>query len=338
MKTVTVSACLSLVLAATLAGCASDSPGDGDTSNDAASPGTGTQITNCGATLTITEPPQRALAMEQNATEILLSLGLADRMIGTSYQTDPVLPELADDYADVPVLADLYPNREAVLDAAPDFVYSTFTSAYGPDAAGARADLAALDIPAYLSRFACEDPATGEAEVDFDGIFAEITEIATIFGVAERGEQLVAEQRARLDAATSSAAGQSSADTDLLWYYSGTATPYVAGSGGLPAAISARLGVTNAYGDADQTWPAGSWEDIAARNPDVIVLADLTRGGDGDSAQSKIDFLRGNPTTAQLDAVKAGRFITVSGSSMDPSVRSVTAVEAVAAGLKELTD
>ncbi|WP_326551131.1 ABC transporter substrate-binding protein [Micromonospora sp. NBC_01813] len=342
MKTVTVSSWLVLALAATLAGCTSTSAstGDGGTDADATPAGTGTvEITNCGATLTIDEAPQRALTMEQNATEIMLSLGLADRMIGTSYQTDPVLPELADAYADVPVLADLYPNREAVLEAAPDFVYSTFTSAYGPDAAGPRADLAALDVPAYLSRFACEEPATGEAAVHFDGIFAEITEIATIFGVAEQGEQLVTDQQDRLAAAVEAAqAAQAAPDTDLLWYYSGTATPYVAGSGGLPAAISELLDVTNAYGDAEQTWPAGSWEEIAARNPDVIVLADLTRGGDGDSAQAKIDYLRSNPTTAQLDAVKAGRFITVSGSSMDPSIRSVTAVEAVAAGLTELTE
>ena len=46
------------------------------------------------------------------------------------------------------------------------------------------------------------------------------------------------------------------------------------------------------------TWPAGNWEQIAARDPDWIVVADLTRGGDGDSAQAKIDFLRSNPLTA----------------------------------------
>lgn len=311
-----------------LTGCA----GGGSSAEVPAGTEPAIRITNCGRTLDIAEPPRQALAMEQNATEILLTLGLADRMIGTSYQTDPVLPELADDYAKVPVLAKLYPNREAVLAAEPDLVYSTFTSAYGPDAAGPRTDLATVGVPAYLSRFACEEPAAGEPVVTFDGIFAEVMEVATIFAVAERGEQVAAEQRARLTAATA----QVPADTDLLWYYSGTATPYVAGSGGLPAAISTHLGVTNVYSDAAQTWPAGSWEEIADRNPDVIVLADLTRGGDGDTAQSKIDYLRSNPTTAQLDAVQANRFVTVPGSSMDPSIRSVTAVEAVAAGLAEL--
>ncbi|MDP9792760.1 iron complex transport system substrate-binding protein [Catenuloplanes nepalensis] len=323
MKTVVIS-----VLAVTLgvaAGCARSESEAAPTASAAA-------VTSCGMPLTIAAPPQRALALEQNATEILLTLGLADRMAGTSYQTDPVLPELKAAYDAVPVLARLYPNREAVLAAKPDFIYSTFTSAFAADAAGPRADLQQLSVPAYLSRFACEDPAAGETAVGFDGILAEIEEIAGIFGVAEKGAQIVADQRARL-AAT---AGAGSAGTDVLWYYSGTATPYVAGQNGLPAAISTHLGVTNAYGDAEQAWPAGSWEEIAQRNPDVIVLADLTRGGDGDSARSKRDFLKQNAVTKNLDAVRNDRFITVSGSSMDPSIRSITAAEQVAAGLKEL--
>jgi iron complex transport system substrate-binding protein len=46
-----------------------------------------------------------------------------------------------------------------------------------------------------------------------------------------------------------------------------------------------------------------------------------------------MDFLRSNPVTSKLDAVKAGRFITVPGSSLDPSVRSIDALEAVNARL-----
>ncbi|MEV4626760.1 ABC transporter substrate-binding protein [Micromonospora sp. NPDC049523] len=291
-------------------------------------------VSSCGLPLTVPAPPGRAVALEQNATEIMLTLGLADRMIGTSYQTDPVLPELRGDYDRVPVLAKLYPSREAVRAANPDFVYSTYSSAYAPDAAGERKELGGLGVPAYLSAFACEDQAIAKDEVTFDGIFAEVRDIATIFGVPAKGDQVVAGQQARLDAAKRT--GTAAPDTSLLWYYSGTSTPYVAGHGGLPDTISSLLGATNAFTDAKQKWPAGNWEEIARRNPDVIVLADLTRGGDGDSAQSKIDFLRKNPVTAKLDAVVNGRFISVSGSSMDPSIRSVGALEQVSAGLHTL--
>ena len=76
--------------------------------------------------------------MEQNTTEIMLTLGLADRMAGTAYRTDPVLTELKRDYDKVPVLAAQYPGREALLAAKPDFVYSMRASAYAPDAGGVR--------------------------------------------------------------------------------------------------------------------------------------------------------------------------------------------------------
>ncbi|GAA0242214.1 ABC transporter substrate-binding protein [Cryptosporangium japonicum] len=314
-------------LVAAVAACGGPPTDAGDTTASAAP----TAIENCGQRVTVTTAPRRAITLEQNATEILLSLGLADRMVGTSYQTDPVLPALADEYRTVPVLAKLYPAREAVLTAKPDFLYSTFTSAYAPDAAGPRADHAALGIPAYLSPFACENPADGRATMTFDALFDQIREVATLFGVPDRGDELVAEQRKRLDAAV--ATGTSSHGTSALWYYSGTSTPYVAGRNGVPAAISTLLGLDNVYGDAEQTWPAGSWETIASRDPDVIVLADLTRGGDGDSAASKIAYLKKNPATARLTAVRGNRFVTVSGSSMDPSIRSVDAVEQVSAGL-----
>jgi len=267
MKTVVI-----IVLAAgVLSGCA------GAQAEPAAAPASShpaVTITNCGARVTVAAPPKRAVAMEQNATEILLSLGLAGRMAGTSYQTDPVLPQLRAAYDSVPVLAKLYPSREKVLEAQPDFVYSTFTSAYAGDAAGPRKDLARLNVPAYLSRFACEDPAAGEETVTFDGILAEIREVATLFGVPGEGERLAADQQSRLAAAVQRAQGHSG--KSVLFHYSGTTTPYVAGPGGVPAAISDKLGLRNAYGDAQQRWPAGSWERIAARNPDVIVLADLT--------------------------------------------------------------
>ncbi|ARQ71884.1 ABC transporter substrate-binding protein [Streptomyces marincola] len=311
--------------------CSADGAGR-EAGEDGARNGVG--VTSCGRELAIAEPPERAIALEQNATEIMLALGLEDRMIGTSYQTDPVLGTLADAYARVPVLADQYPSRETVLAEEPDFLFSTLSSAFAPDAAGERADWAGLDVPAYLSGHDCEDPALTWEEDTHEALFAEITEIAEVFGVPERGADLVDSLSRRLDTALATA--PDATGLDLMWYYSGTSTPHIAGAGGLPSTTSRSLGARNAFDDVDQKWFAGAWEDIAERNPDVIVLADLTRGGDGDSAAAKEDFLRSHPAASRLDAVRADRIITVPGSAMDPSVRSVGAVEALSEGLADL--
>jgi iron complex transport system substrate-binding protein len=307
-----------------LVGCAGPPP------PDVVPAAAGTTVQSCGATLEFAEPPRRAVALEQNATEILLSLGLADRMAGTSYRTDPVLDELGDDYDRVPVLAERYPSREALLTAEPDFTYSTFASAYAADAAGSREDLAALGVPAYLSAHSCEGRAPGP--VTFEAVEQDITDIGTVFGVPDRAEELVATQRARLEAA----APATPSGRSVLWYYSGTSTPNVAGSGGLATTMSDVLGLRNAFDDAGQAWVGGSWEEVAERDPEIIVLADLTRGGEGDSAQSKIDFLRTHPVASQLRAVRDDAVVVVPGSTLDPSIRSVAAVETVGAWLREV--
>ncbi|MET8867419.1 ABC transporter substrate-binding protein [Nonomuraea sp. NPDC004580] len=290
------------------------------------------RVTSCGLPLEIPAPPRRAVAMEQNAAEIMLSLGLAGRMAGTAYRTDPVLPELAPDYAKVPVLAARYPGREALLAAKPDFVYSMRASAFAPEAAGSRQDLAKLGVPAYLSANDCEDQALIPAHAEFEAIFKEIDDIATVFGVRERGQAVVAGLRRRLRTAERA----EHLDADVMWYYSGTRTPAIAGGTGLPGTITRLLGARNAFADVEQQWAEGNWEEIAARDPDVIVLADLTRGGDGDSAEAKKRFLRSDPVAARLTAVRNDRFIVVPGSSVDPSIRAVTAVEQVGRGLTRL--
>ncbi|MFH8410347.1 ABC transporter substrate-binding protein [Streptomyces sp. NPDC018019] len=332
MKIIFIRGLVAAGLAVTLAGCATS--GAPDSAEGGETRPSSTVLTSCGRKLKVAAPPERAISLEQNATEIMLSLGLEDRMVATSYQTDPVLPHLAAQYKKVPVLARQYAHHEATLAKEPDFLYSTLSSAFADDAAGSRAAWQKLGVPAYLSVHDCENPGHTPDKVTFDAVFDEIKDIATVFGVGERGEKVVGDLRDRLERAV--AAAPKDIDAKVMWYYAGTSTPYVAGRGGLPSTVSKLTGVANVFDDIGQKWPEGNWEEIAERNPDVIVLADLTRGGDGDSAEAKKRFLRTNPVTAKLDAVRANRFIVVPGSAMDPSVRAVALVEELSKGLKRL--
>lgn len=288
----------------------------------------------CGQDVEVVAPPERALALEQGATEVMLSLGLQERMAGTSYLTDPVLPQLAEAYASVPVLAPMYPAPEVVRSAEPDFVYSMLSSAFTADVAGTREELADLGVPAYVTRMNCEDPAL-TTDFTFDGFFQEITDIGAAFGVPERAEQLVADQRAALEGATRQAAAVPG-DPTVMWFYSTyDGAPVVAGPGGVPAEITELVGATGAFDDLGSTWNEVTWEAIAERDPDVIVIADLTRGLAGDSEADKRELLATHPVASQLRAVQQERVVALPGSALDPSVRSAAAVGVLA---ETLTD
>ena len=289
-------------------------------------------VETCGTSITFDRAPTRAVALEQSQTEFMLSLGLEKSMIGTSYLTDPVLPELADAYDSEPVLADKYPSHEVMLSAAPDFIYASGPWSVAEDAAGSRARWAELDVPVYMSSLVCDGTGTSDPASTFDGIFAEIRTVAEIFDVQDAGEAIIADQQDRI-AETEAAVPAGAQDASFVWWYTGTTTPYLGGHGSAADDFAARLGVTNDFADGKGRWTEASWEAIAQDDPDVIVLSDLTRGFDGDSAEAKIAYLKSNPLTSELSAVKNDRFITVPGSARDRSVRTVTSFEALGAGL-----
>lgn len=285
----------------------------------------GRTVSSCGLDLSVDAAPERAVTLEQGATELLLALGLGDAMIGTSYLTDAVAPEFADAYAQIPVLADQYPTAEQLREANPDFVYSMRASAFSADAVGDRSELIELGVPAYLSANDCEDPALIADRAGFDQIFGEISDLATLFDVEDRGEELIAAQRETLDRVTESAGDLDA--LDVVWIYSTiNGAPIVAGNAGLPQTMTELAGAGNAFNDLDAQWTETSWDEIAQRDPDVLVLADLSRGLDGDSAQDKIDALRADPVTAELTAVQQDRLVAVPATEMDPSVRSIDAL------------
>ncbi len=294
-------------------------------------------VQNCGRDVVIDTPPQRAVSLNQGSTEILLSLGLADRMVGSATWTDPVRENLAEDNAKVPQLAVNKPSLETVLDAEPDFVSASFAGTLGPGGVADRDQFDSLGVPTYLAPSDC----VGKVSVNADGartepftmdaIHGEIRDLARIFDVTERGEELIAglEQRMR--------DSRLGADADLAYWFSDIRAPYFGGCCGSPGVITDTVGARNIFLDTTEEWPQVSWEVIADRDPDVLVLADLSRRTiDGDALAAKIEFLESNPVTSRLTAVREKRYIVVNGADLNPSIRTVDGTEKVADGLRRL--
>ncbi|MFD2398115.1 ABC transporter substrate-binding protein [Prauserella oleivorans] len=284
-------------------------------------------------------PPRRVVSLNQGSTEILLALGLGDRLAGTATWTDPVRPDLAEANARVPRLADNMPSFEAVLEAEPDFVTASFASTLGVGGVATRERFAEFGVPSYLSPADCVKDNSGGGDgrrgtpLTMETIYREIRELARLFGVEERGERLVSDLRGRLHRAT---AGLDASGVTLLYWFANSDSPYLAGCCGAPGIMTEAVGARNVFDDTHDEWPQISWETVAERDPDVLVIGDLTRRSQtAESAAAKIEFLESHPVTRDLDAVRHKRYVLLSGQAMNPTIRTVDGVEELASKLRE---
>lgn len=315
---------LGLALVAVLAaGCATPGGAQAPTAQSVV-------VDSCGKQLSFTSTPQRAVALDQSSTETLLELGLQDRMAGTANVKTKVLPKYADAYAKVPVLSPKILTAEPLRAANPDVVVSGFQDLFTADRAGTRDELESLGVPTFVSAVDCPDGTTPA----FERLFRDYENLGKIFGVSEKATKLTNDQRAIV----AEVQAVKREPVKVVWVYSVfKGVPYVAGKGGMPTQMSSIAGATNMFDDLEQEWPETSWEEIARRDPDVIVIGDLTeRGNLGDKASEKLAMMREHPAVSQLKAVKDNRIIELNGTGMDPSVRSVDVLRGFAAGLDKI--
>ncbi|MDO5628735.1 MAG: ABC transporter substrate-binding protein [Mobilicoccus sp.] len=331
-----------------LAACGSQ---DSPTSDSAASPtdaaaasegGYPVEVPNCGRTVTLEAAPERIVSLNQGTTEMLLTLGVEERMVGTATWTDPVLPQLADANDEVPRLAENNPSLETVLARQPDLVTASFSGTLSPGGVAPYERFEQLSVPTYLSHVECQKAEPGDGTSDgtrtealtLDDIAQDIRDLAALTDTRAQGEHLIGDLESRM-AAIEPVEGTE--PTTVVFWFANAESPYVAGGLGAPELIADRVGLTNVYADRSEEWPQVGWEDIAAKNPDIIVLGDLTRRSQtAETAEAKIDFLESNPVTAQMDAVRNKRYISLPGGDMNPSIRTVDGTEKVAEGVREL--
>ncbi|MCU1439704.1 MAG: putative transporter substrate-binding protein [Rhodoglobus sp.] len=281
-------------------------------------------VDNCGTEVTFDSAPERVVTIKSSTTELLLALGLGDRIVGTAFQDGPVPDEWAADAAGLTSIADKVPSEEVVLEKQPDLIYAGWESNFSAEGAGERPELASLGVASYVSPSACQS-ANQPAKLSFDDIFADITELASIFRVD--ASQLIASQQETLASVEPVGDGRTA-----LWFSSGSDTPYVGAGIGAPELVLETVGLQNIAGDLDATWAPFNWEAVVDADPDFIVLVDAT----WNSVEKKIGILQVNPATANLTAVVNNRYLIVPFAASEAGVRTVEAAASLADQIAEL--
>lgn len=266
------------------------------------------------------QAPEKAISVNQHATEVMLALGLEDKMVGTAYLDNEIYKPLQHAYNKVPVLANEYPTKEQVIASEADFIYAGWPSAFEAKTIATRPDLTALGINTYIQ--------SSSVKVDptLEDVYTDIQQIAKIFRVDERADKLVAAINDDVQAITEELPAAKK-PLKVLIYDSGEKEIFTATQNFMNTLVTL-AGGENVFGDINDKWATVSKEEAVDRQPEVIVIMDYG----ATTAEEKIAFLKKDPALSQTPAVQQQRFVVLPLSAASEGVRVAEALTILAQG------
>lgn len=230
--------------------------------------------------------PQRIVSLSPTATEILFAIGAGDAVVAVDEQSDypPEAPTTDLSLAD--------PNVEAISSYDPDLVVVAF------DPGGLVDGLERIGVPVLLQ----------PAADTLDDTYAQIAELGVTTGREEAAAALIERMRADIAKVVAELPDR---PEPLTYYHELDGEYFTVTSGTFIGQLYAMLGMRSIADDADSAddggeqvaYPKLSPEFILARDPDVILLADVECCGVDAAA------LADRPGWDELTAVREGRVI-----------------------------
>ncbi|MDF3351796.1 ABC transporter substrate-binding protein [Sulfitobacter sp. KE34] len=289
-----------------------------------------TTVQSCDREVTFDHPPQAAVANDVNLLEMMLVLGLADRMVGYTGISgwNKLDQEMTAGVAALPELSSKYPSREVLIGADADFFFAGWN--YGMKVGGevTPETLAPFGIQVYELTESCIHIGQ-KAPSSMEDMYNDMRNLGTIFDVSDRAESLIEGYQAELDAFLAALPPLETAPRVFV-YDSGEDVPFTAGAYAMPNALIEAAGGTNIMNDLEKSWATVGWEAVVARDPEVIVIVNYGEV----TADQKRAFMMENPAFADIDAVRNDRFVVLEYVEATPGPRNIEAVKTLATAFR----
>lgn len=283
-------------------------------------------VESCNRLVTFQTAPRRAVSNDVNLTEMMVSLGLQNRMVGYSGITgwNKPTPQLLHELQGLPELASKYPTLETLLAAGTDFYFAGWN--YGMRVGGdvTPESLAALGIQTYELTESCAQ-IMPRARATLADVYTDLYNLGRIFDVQDKALALVTGMKARIATVVRGTARK--APVRVFLYDSGEDRPMTAGHMAIPEALISTAGGRNIMSDVAASWTQVGWESVIASDPQFIVIVDY---GEVSAAQ-KQRFLESDPALRSIDAVRHKRFVVLPYQAVTPGLGNVEAIERLAA-------
>ena len=281
-----------------------------------------TTVESCNRTVTFDEPPKKAISNDVNLTEMMLVLGLAERMVGytgiSGWKT--LDEEMRAGVKELPELSQKYPSKEVLVGADADFFFAGWN--YGMKVGGevTPETLEPFGIKVYELTESCIH-IMNKSKANMEDMYNDLLNLGRIFSVEDKANELVNNYRMEIQELTKNI------NTDdplrVFVYDSGEDTPFTAGFYAMPTALIEASGGKNIMNDFKKSWGTVTWEEVIDRNPEVIVIVNYGNV----TAEQKKEFMMSNPAFAGIDAVKNDRFVTLEYVEATPGPRNIKAIK-----------
>ncbi|WP_166416935.1 ABC transporter substrate-binding protein [Cochlodiniinecator piscidefendens] len=289
-----------------------------------------TTVQSCDREVTFDTPPQAAISNDVNLTEMMLVLGLADRMVGYTGISgwNKLDAEMRAGVDQLPELSARYPSKEVLIGADADFYFAGWN--YGMRVGGevTPETLAPFGIDVYELSESCIHLGMDQ-DVTMDLMYNDLRNLGQIFGVEERAEELISGYEAELAEIT--AGLDAAADPVRAFVFdSGADAPFTAGHYAIPTAMIEAAGGVNVMDGFRKSWGVVSWEEVVDQDPEVVVIinyGELT-------AEDRMNIMRDNPALANIDAVRNDRFVVLEYVEATPGPRNIEAIRTLAAAFQ----
>ena len=282
-------------------------------------------VQSCDREVTFAAAPEAAISNDVNLTEMMLVLGLRDRMVGyTGISGWRTLDErMREGVEELPELSAKYPTREVLVGAGADFYFAGWN--YGMKVGGevTPESLDPFGIQVYELTESCAH-IMDKPKASLEDMYNDIANLGRIFGVEDRATGLIDGWKAEVTAMTAGIDRET--PIRAFVYDSGEDAPFTAGRYAMPTALIEAAGGMNVMDGFDKSWATVGWEEVVAAAPEVIVIVNYGEV----TADQKRDFMLSNPAFADIPAVKNDNFVTLEYVEATPGPRNIAAIAKLA--------
>ena len=322
MKVISIMSLLALSL--TISGCSNVKNNDKSTMSSSKSKTSNDNeknvvIENFGVTTTYDKVPERIVPLSYDAAQILVALGLEDKIVGVATAEgsyEDCLPEYQDKLSKLKVIVEGTPTFEVLLAEKPDFVYATVYS-FGKYGVAPVEDFQKEKINFYCIN------GTYSAEPNFSDIYKDIEDLGRIFKKEDEAAKLIKNLKAREEALK---ANVKQTDVKIMAFDSGDKAALTSGKG-IEDEMIKLAGGKNIFGDLNNAFEEVSFEEVAKRNPDIIIIHSYDVGDTTGTTEEKIESLRKNPALENVTAIKNNNFVVVKLVEVFPGLQIFDAAE-----------